>query len=520
MQPPLTSHDAVKYPSYTHPQTHPERMAVMGALSGLDPAPVTRCRVLELGCGNASNLAPMAWSLPGSQFVGVDLASQRIDQGLEMIQHLGLANVKLVCADVRSVDRAWGEFDYIIAHGLYSWVPKAAREHILETCRLTLAPHGLAFISYNAFPGGYLRQMLREMMLFHVRGMESAEERVRQAMALARFLAESDTGSDEYQLWLKAEWQTILNHHEGYLYHDELCEVNQPFYFVQFMQDATAHKLQFVAEADYFELFDYGLSETTRTTLARLGHDRILREQYMDFLKCRRFRQTLLCHADRSLRLEPDASRIGGWVVSSAARCVGGGCDLRRGVAQAYQTPKKARCETDAPLGKAALSLLGEIWPQALPFEDLLAKSAHLLSQAGLAGEMDERSRERFREFLFQLYSAGVVELRTTPPPAVWTAGPKPAASPVARWQIERGDSVTSLLHFHVEVEDEVARSLLQWLDGTLDRQELLENLWRLLKSKDALRIPDGDEAAARRQLLLDLETNLAKLAKLGLLIA
>jgi len=123
MEPPLTSHDIVKYPSYTHPQTHPERMAVIGALSGLEPAPVTRCRVLELGCGNASNLAPMAWSLPGSQFVGVDLASKPIGQGLEMIQHLGLANVRLVCADVKSVDRGWGEFDYIIAHGLYSWVP-------------------------------------------------------------------------------------------------------------------------------------------------------------------------------------------------------------------------------------------------------------------------------------------------------------------------------------------------------------------------------------------------------------
>jgi methyltransferase-like protein/SAM-dependent methyltransferase len=520
MEPPLTSYDAVRYPGYTHPQSHPERMAVIGALSGLEPAPATRCRVLELGCGNASNLAPMAWGLPESQFVGVDLASQPIHHGLEMIQHLGLANVRLVCADVTSVDRGWGEYDYIIAHGLYSWVPRETREHILETCRLALAPHGVAFISYNAFPGGHLRQMLREMMLFHVRGFESAEEQVRQAMSVARFLAEAHTTADEYQLWMKAEWQTILNHSVGHLYHDELSEVNQPFYFAQFMQDATAHKLQYVAEADYFENFDHGLPETTRETLARLGHNRLLREQYMDFLKCRRFRQTLLCHADRSLGPEPDASRIGGWMVSSNARCVSAECDLRPGVKQPFQTLKNARCETDAPLGKAALSLLGEIWPQPLPFEELLVRSAQLLNQKGLAGEMDERAHERLRGFLLQLYSAGVVELRTTLPPAVWTAGPKPAANPVARWQIERGNVVTNLLHSPVQVEDEVGRSLLQWLDGTLDRQELLEKLWRLLQSKDALRIPDGDEAAARRQLQLELETNLAKLAKLGLLVA
>jgi len=189
-------------------------------------------------------------------------------------------------------------------------------------------------------------------------------------------------------------------------------------------------------------------------------------------------------------------------------------------VKQAFQTPKHAGCETDSSLGKACLSILVEIWPEPLPFQELCSRSAQLLKQKGLAAETDEHAGERLRGFLLQLYCAGLVELRTTPLPAVWTAGPKPAANPVARWQIGRGNMVTTLLHIPVQVEDELGRSLLQWLDGTLDRQELLEKLWLLLKSKNALRIPDGDEAAARRQLQSELETNLAKLAKLGLLIA
>jgi SAM-dependent methyltransferase len=520
VEPPLTSYDAVKYPSYTHPQTHPARLAVVGALSGLESAPATRCRVLELGCGNASNLAPMAWSLPDSRFVGVDLASQPIQQGMEMIRDLGLANIRLVHGDVMSVDSQWGEFDYIIAHGLYSWVPVETREHILEICRLTLAPHGLAFISYNAFPGGHLRQMLGEMMRFHVRGFEAAPERVRQAMALARFLAEAQEGDDEYQLWMKSEWQAVLNHEEGHLYHDELAEMNQPFYFTQFIQAASAHKLQYLAEADYFEMLDCGFSQAARDTLAGLGHNRILREQYLDFLKCRRFRQTLLCHEDRSLSREPDTSKIGGWLVSSIARCEDAECDLRPGVRKTYKSPKNARCETDYSLGKASLGVLGAIWPQPLPFEELFAQSAQALNQAGLAGEIDQRARERLRGFLLSLYGAGVVELRAVPPPGVWTAGPKPAVSPVARWQIQRGNFVTTQLHFPVQVEDEIGRSLLQWLDGTLDRRELLEKLWIMLKSKNALHIPGGDEAAAKRRLQCDLEANLSKLAKLGLLVA
>jgi tRNA G46 methylase TrmB len=68
----LTAYDEVLYPSYTHNQTHPDRLATIATLFGLTPAPVERCRVLELGCGNGSNLVPMAYGLPGSEFVGID----------------------------------------------------------------------------------------------------------------------------------------------------------------------------------------------------------------------------------------------------------------------------------------------------------------------------------------------------------------------------------------------------------------------------------------------------------------
>src|SRR5580693_4601208 len=125
MQNQPTSYDSVIYPSYTHPQTHPDRLAVIGSLFGLEPAPVNRCRVLELGCGNGTNLVPMAWGLPQSEFVGIDLAALPVERGQRMIRDLALKNVRLVQGDLLQVDAGWGKFDYIIAHGLYSWVPAA-----------------------------------------------------------------------------------------------------------------------------------------------------------------------------------------------------------------------------------------------------------------------------------------------------------------------------------------------------------------------------------------------------------
>src|SRR5260221_7836775 len=183
MQNPPSSYDEVLYPSYTHSQTHPERLAVIGALLGLEPALPTRCRVLELGCGNGSNLVPMAWGLPRSEFVGIDLAGRPIAQGQSMVRELRLANVRLVHGNLTEITGEWGKFDYIIAHGLYSWVPPEVARQLLVICRTLLAAQGIAFVSYNALPGGHLRNLLREMMLFHVRGFEAPEERVKQAVA-------------------------------------------------------------------------------------------------------------------------------------------------------------------------------------------------------------------------------------------------------------------------------------------------------------------------------------------------
>jgi SAM-dependent methyltransferase len=514
-----TRYDVVRYPSYTHAQTHPDRMAVIGALLGLDPAPVNKCRVLELGCGDASNLAPMACNLPDSQFVGVDLAVQPIRDGLEMIRELGLRNIQLVEADVMTVGEDCGQFDYIIAHGVFSWVPPPVREQILEICRQRLAPQGIAFISYNAFPGSHVRQMLSEMMLFHVRGFDSPAERTGQALALARFLAQGQNSTDLYGQWLRTEFTTLMDHEEGHLYHDELAAINQPYYFTQFIERAGAHQLQYLAEADYFEMFDHGLNDAARETLRSLGSNRILREQYLDFLKCRRFRQTLLCHAQRTLLPLPRVEKIPGMLVSSTAQCAEGEPDLRAGVKVVYQTPKSGRCATDSSLGKAALAVLAQMWPIPLPFDQLTEEAARLLGNAGLGGELTQSAKESLPGFLAQLYSAGVIELRSVMPPFAAEVSERPVASPLARWQVLRGRMLTTAFHLSVQVEDEVGRNVLLWLDGTLDRRQLLEKLWLWLKSRGALVLTGGDETAARNKIAADLEQNLAKLAQLGLLV-
>jgi SAM-dependent methyltransferase len=516
MQITQTRYDTILYPSYAHPQTHPDQLAVIGTLHGLKPARANRCRVLELGCGNGSNLVPMAWGLPNSEFIGVDLAAQPIAFGQAMIRDLKLTNVRLQQGDVSEINGDWGKFDYIIAHGLYSWVPAKVQQRVLAICRESLSPQGIAFVSYNALPGGHLRGMLREMMLFHVRGFSEPEERVRQALAFTKFLADAQDSHDEHHFWMKGELERILGHAEGHLYHDELAELNEPLYFTQFMERAGQADLQYVGEADYFEMSDHAFKDTVRQTLGQLAQNRILREQYLDFLKCRCFRQTLLCLPEAGLSAKPQARHVAGFLISSPVECTSGNPSVQPGVKCSFVTPKRGSFETDFALGKAALSALSASWPQ--PFETLVRQCRNHLTREGVVVADEGQSTENLSEFLLQLYSAGIVAFRTELPPFTSTVSERPAASPVVRWQAQRGEFVTSIFHLAVKVEDEIGRQLLTWLDGNHDRNALVDKLWQFLKSQDASTLSGDQELAERRKIESDLEKNLMKLARLGLL--
>src|SRR5215210_5831670 len=162
-----TAYDEVRYSNYPYAQTHPDRLATVAGLHGLAAPDPRDCRVLELGCGAGGNLLAMAVATPGVQAVGVDLAEVPIRDGRRAIEEIGLANVELRQGDVSDLTGGQlGEFDFVIAHGLYAWVPEQARDAVLAATHSHLAADGVAYISYNANPGGHLRRIMRELGLW------------------------------------------------------------------------------------------------------------------------------------------------------------------------------------------------------------------------------------------------------------------------------------------------------------------------------------------------------------------
>jgi methyltransferase-like protein/trans-aconitate methyltransferase len=504
---PHESYEEVPYKGQAFVQTHPDRLATQARIFGMNPAPVESCRVLELGCGDGGNLIPMALALPGSRFTGVDNAAGAVAEGEAALRELRLGNISLRCLDILEVPSDLGQFDYIIAHGVFSWVPPAVREKTLSLCHDLLAPQGVAYISYNAYPGGHLRETVREMMRFHVRAISEAESRVQQALALMGFLAQGHPKEDAYGALLREEQSSLAQRRPEGLYHDELAEFNTQFYFHEFIEGAARHGLQYLAEADYADMTDSVFAEPVTRALQQMG-DLIVKEQYLDFLKGRRFRQTLLCHAEVALDRDLDAARFMQFYVACQARPATPESDE-------FRTDQGVTLTTNHPLARAALCELSEVWPAALAFREMAAR-AQARAQRDLAPE----DLTFLGNLAWRGYSSGAIRLSVHPPAFATEVSARPVASPLARLQSRSGQVVTNLLQGSVRLEDDLTRRLVQMLDGTRDRAAVLDELAELAASGAVPLGNTGGRAEARRMLDEGLDQHMARLAKLALLTA
>jgi len=291
-----TSYDEVAYKSYAFAQSHPMRLGAMATLFGMNPKPVDRCRVLELGCAAGGNIIPMAEMFPESEFIGIDLSKRQIEDGQALLKELSLPNCQLLHKSITDIDPAFGQFDYIIAHGVFSWVPDLVQDAMLRICQENLSEQGVAYISYNTYPGWHMRGMIRDLMVYHAKSFGTAEEKLAQARALLHFLAEVTPRRDPYGIFLKEEARHIDQCDDYYLFHEYLEEHNTPLYFYQFIDKAGAHHLQYLGETNFAEMLVSNFPEEVAEALMALTDDIVSMEQYMDFVRNRYFRQTLLVH--------------------------------------------------------------------------------------------------------------------------------------------------------------------------------------------------------------------------------
>ena len=506
------SYDEVPYPSFTFPQTYPDRLASIATFFGIDAAPPENCRVLELGCGDGTNLLSMAHALPTSRFIGIDLSEVHIDDAMLSAKTLNLANIEFLQEDVTKLDTdELGKFDFIIAHGLYSWVPDFVREAVLTIYKECLAPNGIGYISYNAYPGCYMREMTRGMMRFHAGNVTDPLEKVEHGKSVLRFVSEAAENDSLYQTMLKLELGQIEERSIQNVFHDDLADINQPFYLYEFVEQIEGKGLQYLSEADPASMNSGDLPAEARKALNALGDDLIKREQYLDFIKCRRFRSSLICRSGLSPDRDPQPNVLERLLVASHVDSEGSTDDIADAVPMKFIGPNGATLEINHPLTKASLVYLKGIWSRSIAFPELMAEAKRSL--AGFDNSTFEVESERAAAFLIQLYRAGFVKFHRHTPNFAREASEFPIASKFARWQISRGSkSVTTLCGLNLEPEFEAVRTLISLLDGTRDRTMLFNEM------KAMFDVPADQIDAFEAQLPEMIESNLTKLAESGLL--
>ena len=463
--------DRIHYPGTAWEHSHPDRIAANARLFGLSPAPVERCRVLELGCGAGRNLVPMARGLPGARFLGIELAARPVELGRGLAAALGLSNVELRQRDIVDLPADLGEFDYIIAHGVYSWVAAPVREALMTVFARHLAPDGIAYLNFNAMPGGHLRNLARDMMQFRLALFDDPEARHGDAVRFVRLVAGAQPEESPYRRILEDEIDRVECNPAGVLFHDDLVPDHQAFHFGSVVEHAARHGLQYLCEARPADVHPDRYPREIRAAIRRFGGGRVAREQCFDFLVCQMYRCSLFCRKGAVLARPADLEGLRGLRAASGTRPDAAPADLTDGAAETFRASDGATLRIDDSAAKAALELLAGHWPASVGVDSLFRDARR---RAGRTGRPTRLECREFTDFLIANHATGFVDLHTWEPPMTTTVSDRPVANALARIEIECGSRVISLRHRPVEIDDPVAATVLVRLDGTRDRGALL----------------------------------------------
>ena len=457
-------YDSAPYASYAYPECAPEQLASVACLYGLTTADLSHARILELGCSSGGNLIPTALRHPGSQAVGLDISGTHIQAGREHAARLGLRNISLQQADLMETDpEHLGQFDFIICHGLYSWIPEPVQDRMFKLCQSMLQPNGVLYVSYNTYPGWKAREIIRDAMLLHAGDQPTVAGRIAYAKAMVGFLHKVAAKGSLLEKIVDENMNIIRRTGDDYLAHDYLEPSNTPRYVDAFLAHADRYALRYLGEAEPARNnpAHYG-PEIASVLASSFTDDRIRRERYMDFAINRTFRQSLLVHASAASALahQPRRSSFRQMCIAAQLPCHQGHTRLDTSM-QAYGPRQGQHLTAHHPAIKLAADMLHQAWPLTLDRKTLATRIEARLPEAfRLAPDMIDTALDELTEFLI---GHGLAKIRTHAESDNSTT--HPALDPMVRKQLMSmppGERfVVNRWHESIELADSDQRVLL-----------------------------------------------------------
>ena len=516
-------YDVVPYISYPYPSTHPEHLYAVGKLFEINAVNPKKARVLELGCASGGNIIPMAIKFPDSEFVGVDYSSVQISEANKHKENLGLKNLEFKGISIADIDESLGEFDYIAAHGILSWVPKDIQDKIFEVCDKNLSKNGIAYISYNTLPGWGIVRSIREMMLCHTRNFENPADKIREARMLLNFIKQGNglNADTAYTRFIQNEIDTLSTCSNSYLIHDHLEENNEPFYFHEFMSKAMANNLQYVGDASVASMFIGNFPKETAEILKKVGNDIVRTEQYMDFIRNRRFRSSLLCKKGAKINRTIKGERLKDFYVSTA---VASETDIRDidVTSKTHYVFKGVHGNEFRVNDKYLLTALIYMCEKkkAVNVNEVLKEVSKRL---GSHASGDKKFEEVLLNKMLVLVFSGNIDLSAIEFPFSVSVSDRPEATKLVRYQASYTDWVTNQLSNKISL-DVFSRVMIQYLDGTNNVDDIVSKMKKHVLKKE-LTIKDKgevitDEKVIEEKLKIFVSETLDKMVSSAVLIA
>lgn len=500
-------YDSMPYGNLTHTFSAPESLAALASLFGVPSPPPETARVLELGCASGFNLFPFAMRNPEARCVGVDLSGVQIAAGIEAAKKVGVTNLTLIEADLLQIDpKSLGQFDYIIAHGLYSWVPPPVQQAMFDVIAQCLAPEGVAYVSYNVYPGWKSKEALRDAMLLHAGDETDVGKQVASARSMVEFLLRSIGGNPAHPLApLKDHLERAQNAAFEYLAHEYLEPFNLPCYFHEFVERAGQNGLSFLSEAQVSMMYPPNYGDDVAGWLRGLAeNDPVKFGQYADFAVNRTFRQSLLVHSGRagSISRKPVRESLPGMHFAARLRCVEDAIRMD-GSVQQFETPANQRMGVALSALKQVMSRLTQVFPATQTRGELLqaASQGQVGAKDAVAPEVLDKAID---ELLQELVMRGMCR--------VWharvTAGTADADIPLSDPNVRKLASllpegpgfIANAWHDTVDLTP-LERELIPKLDGSMDRAALVAFVGKLIaEGKIGLRAGFAGDAQAQAQ--------------------
>lgn len=518
----VNTYDEVPYESYPYSQSSVYSLMTLGVLFGIDVAPPTKCRVLELGCASGGNIIPHAVSFPTSEFVGVDLSSVQINEAKKHKATLSLNNIEFHNCSIMDIDKSFGKFDYIICHGVISWVPEFVREKIFEVCSKNLNKNGIAYISYNTLPGWNMIRTIRDMMVYHSKTFPNVKDKIAQSRLLLEFVKDSLEGANSpYAEVLRAEAALLSKQSDHYIRHDHLEEENYQYYFADFMKEATKHDLQYLADTSLSTMYIGNMPPKVAEQLKTIN-DIVRTEQYMDFINNRRFRSSLLCHKNITLNRNINISDVTKFnmlfnITPEKPLSEVNLDDALETLNFFFNNNTESKVSSSSPCMKAIMYTFAEHVSNPVSF-DKIAASAN----KKLGGNKLHEVKNEFLNNAMNLVLRGyiTITLQEERKPANQS---KPKTSKLALHQVVNTNNlwVTNLKHEVVGINI-FEKYALRYMNGKHSKDDLVGLILKHVESNELTMNKDGkpitETDAIRKELSSILDTTIPRLAALAIL--